>query len=74
MLCTQCGGQLKDTANFCKYCGSKVLPEDIPKESSPIESVKEATSIEIEKTEPSLFEQAILADDQFTQSDPSTDQ
>jgi hypothetical protein len=69
MLCSQCGGQLKDTANFCKYCGSKVSNNNSSESLKP--NTQEVEGSTYENTESSLFDQAILADEKIRQVIPS---
>lgn len=71
MLCVQCGGQLKDSANFCKYCGGKVAnknpePPEHPEHPQPT-FIEKTPEIVHEKSE-SLFDKAILANDEIITS------
>lgn len=84
MFCAQCGSNIKDTANFCKYCGAKVkkstsstapsiaqsqkIPE--PKQTTPaVQPPRFITKEELEK-EQSLFSQPVMTEEQV--SDAST--
>lgn len=80
MFCAQCGSNIKDTANFCKYCGAKTkkssttsTPSDVqqkkipePKQSNP--SVEPPRFITKEE---SLFSQPVMSKEPATTPEPA---
>ncbi len=41
MICKNCGGELRETAKFCPWCGEKVQRENISAEKAPEEDTEE---------------------------------
>ena len=62
LYCNQCGGQLKDTANFCKYCGAKIKKQP----ESEVQSKPSVSTQSIPRSE-SLFNQAIMSEKKIEQ-------
>ena len=70
MFCAQCGSNIKDTANFCKYCGAKIKkntgsspPSSIVQSQSIPEPKQPARTVEPPRfitKEESLFNQPVL--------------
>ena len=68
MFCAQCGSNIKDTANFCKYCGAKVKKsstsssnqtqaQKVPEPKQPTPTVEPPRIITKEE---SLFSQPVM--------------
>lgn len=62
MFCTTCGGEIKDTANFCKYCGSKVKKGGPTTTGSPPTPEPETPRYE---RQPSLYEEPVTTKEPF---------
>ncbi|MBP1561334.1 MAG: zinc-ribbon domain-containing protein [Oscillospiraceae bacterium] len=70
MICEKCGGELRDTAKFCPFCGTKL-------DFSETENTQEAPSPESENTEksapPEASEEAAAPETESVQEQPSPD-
>ena len=78
MFCIQCGSSIKDTANFCKYCGAKVKKPATPA-ATPTKTVPTPVPKQTEEQQPfkppvepprfitkeeSLFSQTVMTEDE----------
>ena len=84
MFCIQCGSNIKDSANFCKYCGAKVKKgqsktdstsnssvKSVPEPKEPVFTVEPPRFITKEE---SMFNQTVMTDENPLNSLSSSEQ
>ena len=84
MFCVQCGSNIKDSANFCKYCGAKVKKgqsktdstsssstKSVPEPKEPVFTVEPPRFITKEE---SMFNQTVMTDENPLNSLSSSEQ
>ena len=52
--CTECGALIQDDSKFCKYCGAKVVQEDLKRVEVKIDNTAEIKRAEYEEKESKL--------------------
>ena len=52
--CTECGASIQDDSKFCKYCGAKVVQEDLKRVEIKIDNSAEIKRAEYEEKESEL--------------------
>lgn len=52
--CTECGAALQDDSKFCRYCGAKVVQEDLKRVEVKIDNTAEIKRAEYEEKESQL--------------------
>lgn len=52
--CTECGASIQDDSKFCKYCGAKVVTEDLKRVEVKIDNTAEIKRAEYEERESRL--------------------
>lgn len=52
--CTECGASIQDDSKFCKYCGAKVVAEDLKRVEVKIDNTAEIKRAEYEERESRL--------------------
>lgn len=52
--CTECGASIQDDSKFCKYCGAKVVQEDLKRVEVKIDNTAEIKRADYEEKESKL--------------------
>lgn len=52
--CTECGASIQDDSKFCKYCGAKILQENVKKVEVRIDNTAEIKRADYEEKESQL--------------------
>lgn len=52
--CTECGASIQDDSKFCKYCGAKIVMEDLKRVEVKIDNTAEIKRAEYEEKESQL--------------------
>lgn len=52
--CTECGASIQDDSKFCKYCGAKIIQEDLKRVEVKIDNTAEIKRADYEEKESEL--------------------
>ena len=57
--CTECGASIQDDSKFCKYCGAKIVMEDLKRIEVKIDNTAEIKRADYEEKESELRQKMI---------------
>lgn len=60
--CTECGASIQDDSKFCKYCGAKIVQEDLKRIEVKIDNTAEIKRADYEEKESELRQKMMARD------------